>query len=277
MEEKREEIYERIPWETIENPKTDRQTLIIGVAAAIVAGALVYSFVGNRPIDPPGGATTVSTIPEAVAPPTALAAPLPVPVVPPPAASQSISEADLYAIPPDRLSRLAAAHAEWFVLEYLTVDGAGENETLRMLLPASIPLPTAPAGTRVFVEWVGALAVAEVDVGMYEVEVLARYMVAGDGQTYERVDPEAFSVQVAVTESGPQVVTAPAAGPPPVAANSAAALGDLPPEIAALVLAAHPDSEIVGGAPNPEGSWGVVMLVNGPGGTIRPQMVDFMP
>ncbi len=271
MEEKREEIYERIPWETLENPKNDRQTLIIGIAAAVVVGALVYSFVSNRQSVPPA--------PAAVEPTAQLAPAAPAPTVeslaPPPALTPpNITEADLYAVAPAALSEVAAAHAEWFVLEYLTVDGSQENPTLRMLLPGDIPIPSAPEGARVFVEWVRALSTEEIDVGIYSVDVLARYMVAPDGQTYERVAPELLSVVVAVSESGAQVTTAPTAGPAITAPSAAASLVEVPSGIVDLVLGDNPNADVVGGIQSSTGAWQVVAMVPTSGGIVRPVLIE---
>ena len=40
MEPERNEVYERIPWETLEDKKPDRQWITLGVAGAIVLGAV---------------------------------------------------------------------------------------------------------------------------------------------------------------------------------------------------------------------------------------------
>ncbi|HSK06208.1 MAG TPA: hypothetical protein VK990_01725, partial [Acidimicrobiia bacterium] len=49
MEPERNEVYERIPWETLEEKKSDRQWMTLAIAGAIVLGALAYSFMSNRP------------------------------------------------------------------------------------------------------------------------------------------------------------------------------------------------------------------------------------
>lgn len=272
MEEKREEIYERIPWETLENPRNDRQTLIIGIAAAVVVGALAYSFFSKQQAAPVVAAPVGVTAPQPV--PT-VPAPALEPLAPPPSpAPQNIAEADLYAVAPSALAELAAAHAEWFVLEYLTIDGSQENPTLRMLLPGDIPIPSAPEGARVFVEWVRALSTEEIEVGLYAVDVLARYMVASDGQTYERVAPEMLSVVVAVTESGAQVRGVPMVGQAVTTSNGAASLVEVPAGIADLVLGVHPDAEVIGGLHDPSGGWQVVAMVPTPGGIVRPILIE---
>ena len=70
-------------------------------------------------------------------------------------------------------------HAEWFVAEYLTVDGTDEaRAALTALTPAGVPLPSAGEGTRVFVEWVRASAAEEIGELLYRVTVLARTLAA---------------------------------------------------------------------------------------------------
>lgn len=271
MEDKREEIYERIPWETIENPRKDQRTLVIGLAAAVVAGALVYSFMSRPAIEPTSiqpGVTEARPEPE----PTPIPVPTLPPVAPAPTTPSNISEADLYAVAPETLRSVASAHAEWFVIEYLSYDGSSDDANLRALLPGDIPLPSAPPDTLVFVEWVGAMAVEEVEVGRYRVEVVARYMVAPDGQTFQRVPPEVLVVDVVVDDSGPHVTTAPAAAPLTPLPASSAQLAEVPTEIAAKVSDAYPGSEIVGGKPG-ESGWMVVILNQAVGGVIRPESV----
>jgi hypothetical protein len=278
MEEKREEIYERIPWETLQNPKSDRQTLIIGLAVAVAAGALVYSFVSNRSahdVVPVSGESSTVTAPmtaPSTAAPFGPAAPLP-----PATAPESIAEADLYAISPAVLADAAVAHAEWFVYEYLTVDGSGENPTLRELLPEDIPLPVAPEGALVFVEWVKSLSAHEVEPGVFSVNVLAHYMVAEDGQDYRRVEPEVITVTVAMSEAGPQIASAPSVGPVVVEPIASSGLGAVPADVENLVFSSHPDVTIVGGVAHDGGAWGVVIVAAGPGGVLRPVTLLVQP
>jgi len=269
MEDKREEIYERIPWETIDNPRKDQRTLLIGLAAAVVAGALVYSFMSRPAIEP---VPTQPGVTEALPEPEPT--PIPVPTLPPvaPAPQSNISEADLYAVAPETLRSVASAHAEWFVIEYLSYDGSSDNANLRALLPSDIPLPSAPPETLVFVEWVGAMAVEEVEVGRYRVEVVARYMVAADGQTFQRVAPEVLVVEVVVDDSGPHVTTAPTVATLTPLPAASAQLTEVPTEIAANLSDAYPGSEIVGGKPN-ESGWMLVILNLAAGGVIRPVSV----
>ncbi|MGH8951872.1 MAG: hypothetical protein ACRDX9_10630, partial [Acidimicrobiia bacterium] len=152
MEPERNEVYERIPWETLEEKKGDRQWLMFGLAGAIVLGALAYSFMSNRPAPVPVDTTTVTTPGVAEEAPSPVTTAPPVPALPPTASTVPVvtAEADLYAVHPERVIDKVAAHAEWFVTEFLTVDGSEEGRaSLTALMPAGVPLPAAAEGTRV--------------------------------------------------------------------------------------------------------------------------------
>lgn len=273
MEDKREEIYERIPWDTIASPKADRQPLIIGVAAAIVVGALVYSYMSNRPVEAPVPVAVTETAPAAASTiPLAPMAPAPLPTAP-----QVIAEADLYAVAPDRLASSAASYAEWFVMEYLTSSGASESSIIRQMLAPDIPVPTLPEETVVFVEWVSALSIADLDVGRHSVDVLVRYLVSRGGGPYERVDPEIFRVEVVASGSDFQIVGAPEIVAFTVGDPSGPMLGEVPADVVAGVAAARPDASVVGGTALPDGTWRVVVMASGPGGIERPETVVVAP
>lgn len=276
MEEHTDEIYERIPWESIENTGRDRQWLAIGVAAALVAGALGYSFVSNRgPALPPPSEPQAADVVESAPVPEAI------PPVAPPSTGASpvvVSEADLYAVPPDQLAREAASHAEWFMIEYLTVDGSGsDNSTLRSLLPAHIPLPSVGPDVLVFVEWIGASAVEEVSPGVFRVDVAARYMVAEDGATYVRVPPENFTVDVVLSDGGPTVTEAPTSSPAVHSTPPSGAFSEVPESVGLQVLERYPEAELVGGNQLADGSWRVTFMNARVGGVTRPESMLVTP
>ncbi|CAN5777154.1 hypothetical protein BH23ACT4_BH23ACT4_05390 [soil metagenome] len=275
MDEKNQEVYERIPWESLEKQGGDRQWLILGIAGAVVAGSLGYSFMSNRaaPMAPPP--TEAAAL---AAPTTTLApvAPAPVPVPSQPAPSL-VTEADLYAVDPEHLSAQAAAHARWVVREYLANDGSSEQGVLRSLLPADIPLPSTPEGVLVVVEWVDSVGVEEIDVGTYRIEVLARYMVSAAGSDYQRVAPELFTLEIAVTDGTPRLLGAPGVEAVDSPATAGLGLGAVPDAVAAGVEAIRPGSEIVGGYVDPGGTWNVVVMATGPGGVVRPETVPISP
>jgi len=276
MDEKNQEVYERIPWESLEKQGGDRQWLILGIAGAVVAGSLGYSFMSNRPAPLPPPPTEAAVA--ASAPTTTFApvtpAPAPAPAQPAPSV---VTEADLYAVDPDRLSAEAAAHARWVVREFLANDGSSGHEVLRSLLPADIPLPYTPEGVLVFVEWVDSVGIEEVDVGTYRVSVLARYMVSADGGDYQRVDPELFTLDIGMTDGTPRLLGAPAVKAVESPATAGLGLGVVPDAVAAGVEVLRPGSEIVGGYVDQGGTWNVVVLTTGAGGVIRPEMVPISP
>jgi hypothetical protein len=276
MDEKNQEVYERIPWESLEKQGGDRQWLILGIAGAVVAGSLGYSFMSNRPAPLPPPPTEAAAA--VTAPPTTFApvAPTPAPAPAQPAPSL-VTEADLYAVHPDSLAADAAAHARWVVREFLANDGSSEQGILRSLLPADIPLPSTPEGVLVFVEWVDSVGVEEIDVGTYRVDVLARYMVSADGGEYQRVDPELFALDIVLTDGIPRLLGLPVGKAVDSPATAALGLGAVPDAVAAGVETLRPGSEIVGGYVVPGGTWNVVVMAAGPGGVIRPEMVPVSP
>jgi hypothetical protein len=271
MDEQKQEVYERIPWETLEDRGKDRQWLIMGIASAVVAGSLGFSFMSNRsvPLPPePSGVVTAEATPS-----TTLT-----PVPQPQPAPSIVSEADLYAVDPDRLASEAAAHARWVVREYLASAGsADQREILRSLLPADLPLPSIPEGVLVFVEWVDSVGVEELDVGTYRVDVLARYMVSTDGSDYQRVAPEIFTVDIGVADGLPRLLSAPSVKVAEATATAGLGLGDIPETVAASAASISPGSEIVGGYVSASGTWNVVVLTVGPGGVLRPETVTISP
>ena len=276
MEPERNEVYERIPWETLDEKKGDRQWLMFGVAGAIVLGALAYSFVSNRPA-PVSVATTMATTPslapETSAPLTTVAA---APALPPTvvAVPEVTAEADLYAVHPERAIDRVAAHAEWFVTEFLTVDGSEESRaSLTALMPAGVPLPVAAEGTRVFVEWVRATGVEETAPLTYRVTVLARSLAAQDDAAYQRQAPLELAVDISLSEESPQVVTAPQVRPAASGEPHQLALAQVPEEVGSAALQQAAGTEVVGGVQTPDGGWQVVVLAPTPDGVSRPVTV----
>ena len=269
MESERNEISERIPWETLEKKSTDKQWVLMAVAGAVVLGALAYSFVSNRPAEtqplPPTTAVQAVAAPQ-VLPPAAIA--------PPPTSPILVAEADLYAVDPERWLDRATAHAEWFVAEYFTADGSPQSaEVLASLLPAGLPTSTSPQDKSVFVEWVRTLDVAEIAPFRYRVEVLVRSLVADGDNSYLRQPPIVATVEVAVDEKGPRVLMPPEVRPATVDSQEILALIPVPPEIAAMATALAGTVEIVGGRLLDDGRWQVVAVGAGPDGVSRPMTV----
>ena len=273
MEPERNETYERIPWETLEEEKPDRQWMMMAVAGAVVLGALAYSFMSNRPVPAP-----VASTPAAAAQETApVAAQVPQVAAPPVVTTAPVvtAEADLYAVHPERVIDRAVAHAEWFVAEYLTMDGTEEGRAALMaLLPAGVPMPAAEAGTRVFVEWVRASSVEEIGQLVFRVTVLARSLAAGANAEYQRQAPLQVDVDVSMAGDAPQVVMAPSVSPAQSGPAHELALVTVPEEVGAAALDQSGGSEVVGGLQTAEGGWQVVVLAATPDGVVRPVSVS---
>jgi len=266
MEPERDEVYERIPWEHLERPRPDRQWLLIAVAAAVALGALAYSFVKNQPV---------------VSPPVAQpAAPAlaPNPTVPPaPAATVAapimVAEADLYAVDPERLIDQAAAYAEWFVVEYFSVDGSEESRlALESLMPAGVPLPQAEPGVQVFVDWAGVLTTTETAPLTYRVEVAVRSLRAVGEEAFVRQPTRVATVEVGFDADGrPRVLWPPEVSLPPAATPHLLTLDQVPAALREQVTDAY--GEVVGGSQLADGRWRVVAVVTGLDGVSRPVTV----
>jgi hypothetical protein len=185
------------------------------------------------------------------------------------------AEADLYAVHPERAIDRVTAHAEWFVAEYLTVDGSEQGRAaLTALMPAGVPLPAAEEGTRVFVEWVRASTVEETAPLNYRVTVLARSLAAESDEVYQRQAPLELAVDVSLVNGTPQVIA-----PPEVRSASAGpahqlTLGAVPEEVGAAALELAGGTEVIGGVQAPDGGWQVVVLVTTPDGVSRPVSVS---
>jgi len=270
MEPDRNEVYERIPWETLEKKGNDRQWLLYAVAGAVVLGALAYSFMRNQPVPVPPPAiatatsvpaTTTTAVPAALQPPT-VASPL------------VVAEADLYAVDPEDLLDQAATHAEWFAVEFLSFDGSEQSSnTLSALLPADAPLPTAPDGTQVFVDWARAATVTQTGPASFDVEVLVRSLVSIGEDGFRRQPTRSLSVSVVMNdEEGPRVAGLPTLEIVDPVNGLALGLTELPPDLAATVDPAL--GEPVGGIAAGDGSLQIVVMAEGSDGVRRPVVVS---
>ena len=273
MDTEREEVYERIPWETLERKGGDRQWLAYVVAGAVVLGALAYSFTRNQPMSPPPPDSVTGVAPTSSSPSSS-------PVEPTVTAPQGtvsgpvvVAEADLYAVDPERLIDQVAAHAEWVAVEYVSMDGSEvSRQTLASLLPAGSPLPEAPASTQVFVDWATATEVTEIGPASFDVVVTVRSLVTSVDAGFTRQPPRLVTVPIVIGEDGlPR-----AAGIPTVEAAATAepgvelALQPVPDDVAATAAAM---GEVLGGRQGADGSWEVVVMAEGPDGVRRPVTV----
>lgn len=269
MDTERQEVYERIPWETLEKKTSDRQWIVYAVAGAVVLGSLAYSFMRSQPTAPPppvaeelaatAPATTIVSTPHST--PDTVASPL------------VVAEADLYAVDHSQLAGQAASHAEWFAVEYVAVDGSvGSRETLAALLPEGVPLPEAPEGTQVFVDWARASTINPTGPTSFEVAVLVRSLVSVGEQGFERQVPLLVTVSLDIGEDGaPRITGAPYLDVAKPGPGTDMALAEVPEELAAQVAEAH--GEVVGGVQRDDGTWEVVVLAEGADGVRRPVTV----
>ena len=269
MEPDRQEVYERIPWETLEKKGGDRQWLVYAVTGAIVLGALAYSFMRSQPtaVPPPSLAVTAATAPATTtrsnmdSTPSTVASPV------------VVAEADLYAVDPERIVDQAASHAAWFSVEFVGFDGSDQSqETLRSLLPVGLPLPEAAKDTQVFVDWARAKTVTPTGPTSFEVDVLIRSLVSTAESGFVRQPPTVVSVPVEIGEDGQATVTG-VPGVRSIESGGPAELGllEVPDEVASQV---EGQGDVVGGVQGSEGSWQIVVMAEWADGVRRPILVS---
>lgn len=266
MEHEREEVFERIPWETLERRGGDRQWLVYALAGAVVLGALTYSFMRNQPTSLPPVAGAVTTTVPATSTTSANLGSTPSTVASP----VVVAEADLFAIDPERLLDEAVSHAEWFAVEYVSVDGSEQSRgILASLLPEGVPLPVAPEGTQVFVDWARARATTQTGPVSFEIEVLVRSLASSDDSGFTRQTPLSLTVGVEFDDDGaPRVTTVPSLAEATPGPASKLVLSEVPEELIGQMDLG--ESEVLGGVQRSDGDWDVVVIVAGPDGVKRP-------
>ncbi|HEU4318791.1 MAG TPA: hypothetical protein VFS66_01775 [Acidimicrobiia bacterium] len=267
MEPERDEVYERIPWETLQQKGGERNWIVYAVAGAIALGALGYSFMRSQP-EPPapidaGAETTVpvTTPPEPATPATVSPQPVASPVV--------VAEADLYAVDQGLYLQKAASHAEWFAVEFVSVDGDEKSRALlESLLPPGSPLPESEPGIQVFVDWAGAREVIQSGATTFEVEVLVRSLVSRDGALFTRVPPLLLAVPVELDGNGDPVISGlPSQRQPDPGQAAQLDLVEVPPDVVSTLGV---EGEVLGGRQLPDGGWEVVVVGVGADGVRRP-------
>jgi hypothetical protein len=165
------------------------------------------------------------------------------------------------------------SHAEWFAVEYMSVDGTDlSRQQLASILPAGIPLPEAPEGTQVFVDWAGSIAATETSPGKFQVDVLVRSLLSRGEEGFERQPPVVVVVSIEVgQDTQPRVAEAPRVEVVSLAVQPEASLGPVPEEVSTALAASH--QRVVGGTERPDGGWDVVVMSTGPDGVTRPMTV----
>lgn len=283
MGQERDEVYERIPWETLERKRGERQWLVYAVAGAVTLGALAYSFTRNQPASVPvtAGVASGTTVPgqdAAVPAPAATMQSPPVATVAEttattPAGPMVVAEADLFALDPERLIDRVAAHAEWLAVEYVAYDGTDESrQTLAALLPTGSPLPEASEGTQVFVDWVGVTEVTQTGALTYEVEVLVRSLTSSADAGFSRLPARLLVLEVVLDEEGePGLASLPAMSAMTIANPVEMSLVDVPSDLSVPTGAGD---RVLGGRQQTDGSWEVVVMQPGSDGVTRPVRVQ---
>ncbi|HEY6634719.1 MAG TPA: hypothetical protein VI141_03810 [Acidimicrobiia bacterium] len=284
MGPERDEVYERIPWETLERKGGDRQWLVYAVAGAVTLGALAYSFTRNQPATVP---VTAGVAMETTTPGSGQGAAVPVPAgdtQSPPVATIAdstattsagpmvVAEADLFALEPERLIDRVSAHAEWLAVEYVAYDGTEESrQTLAALLPTGSPLPEASEGTQVFVDWVGVTEITQTGALSYEVEVLVRSLTSSTDAGFSRLPARLLLMEVVLDEEGePGLASLPATSAMTFADPVEMSLVDVPADLAVPI---GPGDRVLGGRQSTDGSWEVMVMHPGSDGVTRPVRV----
>lgn len=125
-------------------------------------------------------------------------------------ASMIMSEDELVRGSAIERTGVVATRAEWFVMDFFTIDGSPETvASVRAALAPELrsgPLPHDDDGDETFVEWARAVAIDDLGDRGFEVTVVYRAIrSAGDG--YNRDPVRAVTLPIDVTE-GALVVTA---------------------------------------------------------------------
>ncbi len=206
-----DQVSEHLPWEHLTIPPSrDRRFLIYGVAGGPVVVILLV--VVLRQVNSPSPAELAPVIPvtvtsaeatstDAATQDTASSVTSPPSTVPlaGPEAPLQISEADLRAVEPGNVEREVAARAEWFVLEFFTLDPSdpwqGRVEAASGLELPNDLVPNASDDLAVsYVEWTRAASIQQIGEYLFEAFVLIRRLVASDGVTFRRLPVEQVAV-----------------------------------------------------------------------------------
>lgn len=234
MEDHDVEVFERIPWESLEqNP--NRRWIPYLVATAVVLGAVGVT-IGRGMITSPAEqatvlATTTAPMADSATEPVVDETGSPDATIPPPQES-TWSEADLMALPEGAVESAAMAVAEWFVVEHFTREG---DEG------------------RSFVDWARAGELTWMDSTTVDVTVLVRRLAAEGDDPYQRLPAEAWQVTTELEGDRWVVTHGPVPLAPPKLEVSVPSLDDHVPD----EVGADSEGSIVGAAQIDEDSWSV--------------------
>ena len=221
------EVFESIPWEELRDlgdTSRSRRTWFVIAGAGVVA-VLVFSIA--RAFSAPDPLIAESPPITMAAPPATPPPPGSLPTLPSPdpgtAVPAVMTEADLRAAAGpsaeegDSPGRKAASYAEWFTLEYFTLDGSDRRTTLARWLDLDLESP--PSEALSYVDWVRALQVDSLGDGRWKTVVGLRRLVSADGAGYSRLPTQAVEVVVDLGAEIPSIVDLPRFLPLPMAAT----------------------------------------------------------
>ena len=211
-------VSEHLPWEHLTIPPApDRRFLIYGVAAGLVIAVLGVVVVRQFQGPSPGNLAPVTPVTvahetapiEQVTPITQDLAPEPTVTLAlaEPEAPRELSEADLRAAEPGSTPQEVAAQAEWFVLEFFTLDPSDPwrdrvQTSSGLRLPPDLA-PDTSGGTVVsYVEWTRTRAVEQIGQSTFRATVLIRRLVAADGDDFRRLPTERVTVNLQMEPDG---------------------------------------------------------------------------
>jgi len=229
------EVFERIPWESLEqNP--NRRWIPYLVATAVVLGAVGVT-IGRGMITPPVEqptvlATTTAPMTDSSAGPVVGATGSPDTTILP-AQDSMWSEADLMALPEGAVETAAMAVAEWFIVEHFTREDGDEG--------------------RSFVEWARAGELTWMDPTTVDVTVLVRRLAAKGDDPYQRLPAEAWQVTTELDGDRWVVTHGPVQMAPPTLDVAVPSLdGRVPDELAVAT-----EAPMLGAAKIDEDNWSV--------------------
>jgi hypothetical protein len=215
------EIFERIPWEALEKNAGERRWWVYLAAAALFMGGLGVT-IGRSTVSPaeplrpdPPQSPMIIESPE----PTTSSVPSPstTTIAAEETTEGTWAEADLMAAPVPALETAAASLAEWFIVDFFTRDGTGDEEG------------------RSFVDWAGPIGLKWLDDARAEVTVLIRRLAAPGEGPYERLADEAWRIVLTLADAGWKVTDGPFPAQPPDAVVALEELGsDVPDRVQEL-------------------------------------------
>lgn len=256
------EVFESIPWEELRDlgdTSRRRRTWYLIAGAGVVA-VLVFSVARAFSAPDPliaGVPATTMVAPSATSPSLDSSLPTTPSLDPVATVPAIVTEADLRAAtePPVQedgsSSRRAASYAEWFALEYFTLDGSDRRATLGRWLDGEVE--EEPSEALSYVDWVRTLEVESLGDGRWRTVVGLRRLVSLDGTGYSRLPAQAVEVVVDLGTGIPSIVDLPRFLPLPSASAGRWWTGESWETPPAAVMKAARDEMVLSEAGTPAG------------------------